>query len=309
MAIRLSRIYTGRDKIVIHAGAYHGKQDVTIYARGAPPIGVYNVRGIPKGVTDDVIIVPALYSREYLEGLRELTSRYGAVFLMDEVVSGFRYSAGGAQEYYGVTPDLTAIGKVIGGGAPVGAICGSREILDLYSFKDDHWNRFVRLAVGGTWNAQPITIAGGIAMMKVIDAERDRIYPRLNEIGRRLTKAFNETAEDLGVTALAYGLPIDDPTTISINLFNRRVPADKEYLWRTGPASFEEYGAKSGFYAGGTANYATYLSMTNNGVFSYSGRGGSLCTKYTEEDLERTEHAFDATLRALKENDLIGRIS
>lgn len=333
MAIRLSRIFTGRDKIVIHAGAYHGKQDVTIYARGAPPIGVYNVRGIPKGVTDDVIIVPfndleaveealrtgevacvilhcnAFYSREYLEGLRELTSRYGAVFLMDEVVSGFRYSAGGAQEYYGVTPDLTAIGKVIGGGAPVGAICGSREILDLYSFKDDHWNRFVRLAVGGTWNAQPITIAGGIAMMKVVDAERDRIYPRLYETGRRLTKAFNEMAEDLGVSALAYGLPIDDPTTISINLFNRRVPADKEYLWRTGPASFEEYTIKSGFYAGGPANYTTYLSMTNNGVFSYSGRGGSLCTKYTAEDLERTEHAFDTTLRALKENDLIGRIS
>ena len=333
MAIRLSRIYTGRDKIVIHAGAYHGKQDVTIYARGAPPIGVYNVRGIPRGVTEDVIIIPfndleavegalssgevaclilhcnALYSREYIRGLSELTSRYGAVFLMDEVVSGFRYSAGGAQEYYGVTPDLTAIGKVIGGGAPVGAICGSREILDLYSFRDDHWNRFVRLAVGGTWNAQPVTIAGGIAMMKIIDAEKDRIYPRLHETGRRLTEAFNDTAEDLRVTALAYGLPIDDPTTISIHLFNKLVPADKEHLWRTGPTSFEDYGVKSGFYAGGPANHATYLSMTNNGVYSYSGRGGSLCTKYTEEDLEITERAFDATLRALKENDLIGRTS
>jgi glutamate-1-semialdehyde 2,1-aminomutase len=332
MAIRLSRIYTGRDKIVIHAGAYHGKQGVTIYARGAPPIGVYNVRGIPKGVTDDVIIVSfndleavekalksgevacvilhcnALYTREYIEGLRELTSRYGAVFLMDEVVSGFRYSAGGAQEYYGVTPDLTAIGKVIGGGAPVGAICGMKDILDLYSFKDDYWNRFVRVSVGGTWNAQPITIAGGIAMLRAIDAERDRIYKRLYDTGRRLTKTFNEMAEDRGLAALAYGLPVDDPTTISINLFNRPVPPDKEYLWRTGPASFEDYATKSGFNAKRQANHATYLSMTNNGVYSYSGRGGSLCTKYTEEDLEITERAFDATLGVLKENDLVGRV-
>jgi len=333
MAIRLSRIYTGRDKVVIHAGSYHGKQDITIYARRAPPVGVYNVRGIPSGVTDDVIIVPfndleaveialksgevaclilhcnALYTREYIRGLRELTSRYGVVFLMDEVVSGFRYSSGGAQEYYGVIPDLTAIGKVIGGGAPVGAICGKREILDLYSFKDDHWNRFVRVAVGGTWNAQPVTIAGGIAMLKAIYADRERIYIRLYDTGRRLAKAFNEMAGDLGVAALAYGVPVDDPTTISINLFNRQVPAEKEYLWRTGPASFEDYAIKSGFYAGGRTNYATYLSMTNNGIFSYSGRGGSLCTKYTKEDLERTEQAFDATLRALKENNLIGKVS
>jgi len=332
MAIRLSRIYTERDKIVIHAGAYHGKQDVTIYARGAPPIGVYNVRGIPKGVTNDVIIVPfndleaveealksgevacvilhcnALYSREYIEGLRELTSRYGAVFLMDEVVSGFRYSAGGAQEYYGVTPDLTAIGKVIGGGVPVGAVCGKEEILDFFSFKDDHWNRFVRVAVGGTWNAQPAAIVGGITMLKAIDAERDRIYPYLYDAGRRLAKSFNEMVEDLGITAFAYGLPIDDPTTISIHLFNREVPSDKEYLWRTGPTSFEDYAIKSGFYARGEANYATYLSMINNGVFSYSGRGGSLCTKHTKGDLEVTERVFDVTLRMLRENDLIGRV-
>ncbi|MFQ6053017.1 MAG: aspartate aminotransferase family protein, partial [Candidatus Bathyarchaeia archaeon] len=147
-AIRLSRIYTGRDKVVLQGGAYHGKGDATIYVRGGPPFGVYNVRGIPRGVRDDIVIVPFnnltaaeeafatgeaaciilhannLYTREYIEGLRELTRRYGVVFVMDEVISGFRYAAGGAQEYYGVTPDLTVLGKIIGGGVPVGAVCG-----------------------------------------------------------------------------------------------------------------------------------------------------------------------------------------
>jgi glutamate-1-semialdehyde 2,1-aminomutase len=331
MALRLARIYTGRDKIVLHAGAYHGKGDATLLVRRGPPFGVYNVRGIPQGVREDVVTVPynnlpaveeafacgdiacimlqgnALYTKDYIEGLRKLTSRYGVVFIMDEVVSGFRYSAGGAQEYYGVTPDLTVIGKIIGGGAPVGAVCGKKEIMDYYSFKDDYWNRFVRVGVGGTWNAQPLSIVGGIAMMKIITAERDRIYPKIYEIGRRLTKNFNEQAKDLCLAAHAHGLPVDNPTTLSINLFSRPIPPEKMYLWKTGPRTLEEYSMKESFSAGGKAYYATYLSMINSGVFSYSGRGGSLCTKYTEEDLKRTEEAFAATLQVLKDNELVGR--
>jgi glutamate-1-semialdehyde 2,1-aminomutase len=333
MALRLARIHTGKDKVVLHAGSYHGKGDTTIIVRRGPPFGMRNVRGIPQGVRDDVIIVPynnllaienafakgnvacvilqgnALYTREYIEGLRELTSQYGVVFVMDEVVSGFRYAAGGAQEYYGVTPDLTALGKIIGGGAPVGAVCGKKEIMEYHAFKDDYWNRFVRIGVGGTWNAQPLSIVGGIAMMRMIDAEHDRIYPRLNEIGWRLNKSFNDEAEDLGLAALAFGLPIENPTTLSITLFNRAIPPDKKYLWQTGPTTFKDYITKDSFAASGRANHATYLSMINRGIFSYSGRGGSLCTKYTEEDLMKTEEAFGATLRVLKENKLVGRVT
>ena len=331
MALRLARIHTGKDKVVLHAGAYHGKGDTTLLVRRGPPFGVYNIRGIPKGVKCDVVSVPynnlpaveeafaegdvaciilqgnAFYSEDYIKGLRELTNRYGVVFIMDEVVSGFRYSAGGAQEYYGVTPDLTAIGKIIGGGAPVGAVCGKKEIMDYYSFKDDYWNRFVRIGVGGTWNAQPLSIVGGIAAMKIISAESDTIYPKIYGTGKRLTKSFNEQAEDLGIAALAYGLPVDNPTTLSINLFNRPIPSEKMYLWKTGPGTFEEYKIKNSFSATGQANYATYLSMINSGIFSYSGRGGSICTKYTEEDLQRTEEAFTITLKTLKENGLVGR--
>ena len=143
--------------------------------------------------------------------------------------------------------------------------------------------------------------------MKIIAAERDKIYPKIYGTGKRLTKSFNEQAEDLGLAALAYGLPVDNPTTLSINLFNRPIPSEKMYLWKTGPGTYEEYNVKNSFSATGQANYATYLSMINSGIFSYSGRGGTICTKYTEEDLQRTEEAFTVTLKTLKENGLVGR--
>jgi glutamate-1-semialdehyde aminotransferase len=146
-------------------------------------------------------------------------------------------------------------------------------------------------------------------MMRIIDAEKDMIYPKIYEMGGRLSRTFNEIAEDMGVSAYAHGLPVASPTTISLNFYNMAVPEDKQYLWDTGPASFEDYGTKSKYNVDGIANYAIYLSMMNNGVFTYSGKGGSLCTKYTEEDLQKTEDAFKNTLEVLKYNDLIGKTS
>ncbi len=330
MAIRLARIYTGREKIVLHAGSYHGKGDATMFVSRGPPFGLINVQGISSGVKEDVLIASyndlesvedtfdgyevaciilqgnALYTKEYIEGLRKLTKEYGVVFIIDEVVSGFRYAAGGAQDYYGVTPDLAVLGKICGGGAPVGAICGKKEIMDLYSFRDDYWNRFTRINVGGTWNAQPLCIVGGIAMMKIIEKEQKSLYSRLYGIGRRLTNSFNDQAEDLGVSAQAVGLPIDNPTTFSVNLFNRPVPLEMDYLWKSGPATFEDYDSKASFNAGSQASYAFYLSMMNSGVNAFHGRSFITCTKYSEEDLKITEAAFGTALKVLKENKLVG---
>lgn len=330
MAIRLARWYTGRDRIVLHAGAYQGKGDATILASRGPPFGRSNIRGIPQGVREDMIIVPyndliaveaafqtgriaglilqgnALYSREYITGLRELTKQYGVVFIMDEVVSGFRYAVGGAQEYYGVTPDLTTLGKVIGGGAPVGAVCGQPTILDAYSFKDAHWNRFTRIGVGGTWNAQPLAIVGGIAALKKITAEGSHLYHQLYRLGRRLVQHVNTHASELHVAVHALGLPVDNPTTLSIHLLNRAIAPEHAFLWDTGPASFDDYHTKVGYTAPAPAQHALYLAMINHGIFSYRGSGGSLCMKYTEEDLTQTEAAIDNALEILKANQLVG---
>jgi len=330
MAIRLARLYTDREKIVLNAGAYHGKSDTTIIASRGPPHGLCNVRGIPRGVRDDVLIIPfndleaaeeafqggdvacivfqgnALYTEEYIRDLKRLARQYGVVFIMDEVVSGMRYAAGGAQEYYGVTPDLTVLGKIVGGGAPIGVICGKKEIMEGYAFKDDHWNRFVRIGVGGTWNAQPITIAGGVAMMKIIEEERGSIYPKLYSIGRRLTKSFNEKAEDLGVAALASGLPPENPTVFAIHPFKEAIPPGKMYLWKEGPSTLDDYKAKAAFSAGAQATHVNYLATVKSGVYPFPRGFYVLCTKYSEEDLEKTEAAFDSSLRALKKNGVVG---
>jgi glutamate-1-semialdehyde 2,1-aminomutase len=330
MAIRLARWYTGRDRIVLHAGAYQGKGDTTILVSRGPPFGRVNIRGIPHGVRDDVVMVPyndlaavetafqtgqvaaiilqgnALYARAYITGLRELTNQYGVVFIMDEVVSGFRYAVGGAQDYYGVTPDLTTLGKVIGGGAPVGAICGPSTILEAYAFKDAHWNRFTRIGVGGTWNAQPLAIVGGITALKQIVAAGSALYDRLYHMGRRLVQHVNRRASELNVAVQALGLPVDDPTTLSIQLLNRAIAPEHRFLWETGPASFADYRTKAEYTAAPPAQYALYLAMINNGVFSYRGSGGSLCTKYTEKDLTQTEAAIDVALEVLQANHLVG---
>lgn len=333
MAIRLARIHTGNEKIVLQAGAYHGKGDQVIVARSGPPFGLRNVRGIPDAVRDNVEIVPFndleaveeilaegdvaclihhsnnLYEPEYLEGLRDLTRTYGTVFIMDEVVSGFRYAAGGAQEYYDVTPDLAVLGKIIGGGAPVGAVVGRSDILEYYRIEDEpFWDNYVRIAVGGTWNAQPLSIVGGIAAMRTIADDREEIYPRLSDIGSRLTAAFNDHAEDLGVSARAYGLPPDDPTQVKLNLFDRPLAAEDAHLVRSGPRSFADYETRADYVAT-DAHYPFSLAMINNGVYAmHGGRSLTTCTAYTDDDLRRTEEAFERSLAVLAENDLIGRV-
>lgn len=332
MAIRLARIRTDREKIVLQAGAYHGKADQVIPANNGPPFGLRNVRGIPEGVRDDLKIVPPndldaleraladgdvacvllhcnnLYERAYVEGIRELTETYGTVFVMDEVVSGFRYAAGGAQEYYGVTPDLAVLGKIIGGGAPIGAVCGPEELLQYYEFRDDgYWNDYTRIKVGGTWNAQPLSIVGGIAAMERIAEERETIYPRLYEIGTRLVERFNDLAEDLGVTAHAYGLPLENPTQVKLRFFDRPVPEEDMRLFRTGPESFEDFETRRSYLAPEAAQ-AHYLTMSNEGVHAmHQGQALTTCVEYSEADLRQTEEAFARSLETLKENDLIGR--
>jgi glutamate-1-semialdehyde aminotransferase len=142
--------------------------------------------------------------------------------------------------------------------------------------------------------------------MKIIETENESLYSRLYAIGRRLTNSFNDQAEDLGVSARAVGLPIENPTTFSVNLFNRPVPPEMDYLWESGPSTFEDYDSKASFNAGSRAGYAFYLSMMNSGINAFHGRSFITCTKYYEEDLKRTETAFGTALKVLKENKRVG---
>ncbi len=223
-AVRLARGYTGRPAIIKFAGNYHGHVDSLLVAAGssAATLGVPNSPGVTEGAARDtlvlryndpqaledaftrqgpriaaVIVEPVvgnmgcvLPSAGFLAALRELTSRHGAILIFDEVMTGFRVAYGGAQSLLGVRPDLTTLGKIIGGGLPVGAYGGRAEIMD-------HVLPAGKVFQAGTLSGNPLATAAGIATLKIL---RDTgPYPRLEQISARLANGLEAAAQAAGV--------------------------------------------------------------------------------------------------------------
>lgn len=223
-AIRLARGYTGRNRIVKFAGNYHGHVDCLLVAAGssAATLGAPNSPGVTSGTAQDtlvlrynspqaaseafaqygeqiaaVIVEPVVGnmgcvpgSHEFLQTLRDLTSQHGAVLIFDEVMSGFRVAYGGAQELYGITPDLTTLGKIIGGGLPVGAYGGRAKIMD-------HVLPSGKVFQAGTLSGNPLATAAGAATLRVL---RDtRPYEELERRGAALAEGLADAAQRAGV--------------------------------------------------------------------------------------------------------------
>ena len=210
-AVRLARGYTGRNKVIKFEGCYHGHVDSLLVAAGSGALthGEPDSAGVPSAFAAETIILPyndlekvrAVFSEMgdeiaavivesypanaglifpkdgYLQGLRDLTEKYGSVFIFDEVMTGFRVARGGVQELEGIIPDLTAMGKVIGGGLPVGAFGGKAEIMD-------HLAPDGPVYQAGTLSGNPLAMAAGLAQLR----EMDRLdgYQRLDQLGARL---------------------------------------------------------------------------------------------------------------------------
>lgn len=225
-AVRLARGFTGRDKLVKFAGNYHGHVDALLVAAGssAATLGVPNSPGITAGTAADTIVleyndvealetlfkacggeIAALLmepvvgnmglvtpSREFLEAARALTHAHGTLLVFDEVMTGFRLAYGGAQELHGVTPDLTTLGKIVGGGLPLGAYGGRRDVMD-------HVLPAGKVFQAGTLAGNPLAVAAGTATLEEL---RDNPpYERLERHGRRLEQGFREAAAAAGVPA------------------------------------------------------------------------------------------------------------
>ena len=222
-AIRLARGYTGRDNIIKFSGCYHGHADSLLVKAGSglATFGVPDSPGVPadfakhtltaefnsldsvnklvaenKGSIACIIVEPVAGNmgmvppREgFLEGLREICTNEGIVLIFDEVMCGFRVAYGGAQELYGVTPDMTTLGKIIGGGLPVGAFGGKREIMEKLSPIGSVYQ-------AGTLSGNPLAMSAGIATLKLL--KQPGFYQNLEEKSRQLAEGITKAAKDAG---------------------------------------------------------------------------------------------------------------
>ncbi len=230
-ALRLARAVTGRAKVVKFAGCYHGHADAFLVAAGsgAATIGVPSSPGVPAAVTADTLVAPyndpaaveALFESHgediaavivepiagnmglvpplagYLEGLRELTRERGALLIFDEVMTGFRVAWGGAQTLFGVEPDLTTLGKVIGGGLPIGAYGGRRELMRRVAPAGDVYQ-------AGTLSGNPLAVAAGIAALDALAADGGAAYPTLERTSAALADGLAEAAARRGMPFVVH---------------------------------------------------------------------------------------------------------
>lgn len=234
LALRDARAYTGKPKVIRFQGNFHGWHDYAMIGY-QPPFDRPTSAGIPDVVqgtmvslppwdlaaveraleTDDqigaVILEPGGGSNgiirpdvQFLRDLRELTARRGVVLIFDEVITGFRYAPGGAQEYYGVTPDMTTMAKIVAGGLPGGAVAGRAEIMEMQAFKGDpQRDRFQRVLQQGTFNCNLPSTAAGIAALKIVAEGEATAY--CNRMGQLLRERLNEVLQRRGAPGVVYG--------------------------------------------------------------------------------------------------------
>lgn len=304
-ALRVARAYTGRGKIIKFAGGYHGHADLLLVAAGsgALTLGTPDSPGVPAAVTAETLVAPyndlesvrAVFERYpdevaavivepvagnmgcvppvpgFLEGLRELTSQYGAVLIFDEVMTGFRVAHGGAQALYSVTPDMTCLGKIVGGGLPAAAYGGKREILSLVSPVGPVYQ-------AGTLSGNPLAMAAGAAQLELL--REPGVYERLEALSGAL-------AAGIGAAAGAAGVPV----------YQTRVGSMFTTFFTSQPV-VDETTAKTS----DTAAFATYFrSLLEQGVYIAPSQfeAGFLSLAHSDGDIARTVEAAVVAMRAV----------
>lgn len=248
-AIRVSRGYTGRKKIVKFEGCYHGHADYLLVkaGSGATTFGIPDSAGVPEGTAQDTVVLPyndvqafnetmnaigdeiaavivepiagnmgvVLPKVEFLKALREQTEKHGAVLIFDEVITGFRVAFGGAQSLYGIRPDMTCLGKIVGGGFPLAAYGGRKEIMQSVAPLGPVYQ-------AGTLSGNPIAVTAGLKTLEIL--ERDNPYPELERKTKQLIEAVADEARKVCIpiqinqiasmfTVFFTGQPVTDYTS------------------------------------------------------------------------------------------------
>jgi glutamate-1-semialdehyde 2,1-aminomutase len=309
LALRLGRAFTGKNKIVRFSGHFHGWHDHVSFPQGG-------AEGIPPGLVDEVLFadpndvphVEELLSTrrdiaalileptgasfgkiptggETLRALRDLTSRFGVLLIFDEVISGFRCSPGGAQRFFGVTPDLTTLAKIVAGGHPGAAVAGRADILAALEFRHlGHTTTPPSVPHQGTFNAAPISAAAGVATLKII-RDTDTIE-RANRSAAAVRDGMNAILLRRGLVWCAYG------RFSEFHIFTGNATAEDVYAGRV-PWQALKPGAPSALY------HKIRLGFLLHGVDIVGWPGGLVSAAHTPEDVARTLEAFDVTLDLL----------
>ena len=295
-AIRLARAYTKRKYIIKFEGCYHGHADCLLVKAGSgvATLGIPGSAGVPEEFTMFTIALPfnnlsavehAFHkfkhqiacvivepvvgnmgcvpaADDYLVGLRLITQREHSVLIFDEVMTGFRVAFGGAQELYNIKPDLTTMGKIIGGGLPVGAYGGSKEIMDLVAPLGPMYQ-------AGTLSGNPLAMAAGCAMLKQLRDRKDEIYPKIDKLSGELVNGVMAAARDAGVSLCA-----------------NRVGSMFTWFFQKGPVTDWDSASKSNTEAFGKF----FRAMLDAGVYLPPSQyeAAFLGATHSEEDVQRT---------------------
>jgi glutamate-1-semialdehyde 2,1-aminomutase len=290
-ATRLARAYTGRNKVAKFEGGWHGGYDA-LHIGVHYPFNIPESAGLTTGALQDTILLPyndlegveeklknedlasiviepvlgagggIPVEKEFLKGLREFCDEKEILLIFDEVITGFRLAPGGAQQYYGIAPDITVFGKILGGGFPIGAFCGGRKImerLDSLLHKRPHYSFH-----GGTFAANPITMTAGLTTLKIL--EDGQLISKLNILGDKIRKQLKEIFEGNGVNVQITGAG---------SLFNTHFTKEKI---RDANATFRADRKKLVDYN---------LKLIENGVFFLPTHTGALSTAHSKADVEK----------------------
>ncbi|MCL4475555.1 MAG: glutamate-1-semialdehyde 2,1-aminomutase [Nitrospirae bacterium] len=302
-AIRVARGFTGRDKIIKFEGCYHGHANGLLVkaGSGATTFGIPDSPGVPKSYAKNTIILPfnnlkivkeaiekewkniacvilepvvgnigcVLPSPGFLEGLRRLTKKYGIVLIFDEVMTGFRVSYGGAQAYYGIKPDMTCLGKVIGGGLPVGAYGGKREIMSMVAPEGPVYQ-------AGTLSGNPLAMTAGIETLKILSMKGK--FDTLMEKASLLEEGLKDAARRAGARTKVYRAG-----TMFCTYFTEREVIDYESAKTSDTMKFSRF----------------FRGMLSRGINLAPSQfeAGFISLAHTQNDIKKTIAAAYTTLR------------
>ena len=316
MALRISRLVTGRTKIVKFVGHFHGWHDLLVPAAYAPYTpDDWSMPGVTPGVLSDLIVIPpndlemvernfrqhqpaccileptgghwglVPIKSEFLRGVRELCSRYGVLLVFDEVITGFRVHPSGAQGHYAVTPDLTTLAKILAGGLPGGAVCGRADLLDALAFGNRHGQKMKH---PGTFNGNPLSAAAGCATLAALaDGAASR---QATDIARQLRHRLNELFVSKAVPWLAYG---EFSMIHILPNYTGPVPSCEDFTPYEGDYRRLEVEQPA------SLKHTFRSALLTNGI-DWFGWSGMTSAAHSNEDLEETLRAFGRTIDQLQ---------